>query len=120
MDQDVAGRENQAWDVAEMPDEEVYAQAKAWGLDPVWVRVLFRRGIDPQSFINDIQAPRAPGDDSLGEMGASRAWVHELLTSREPVLIYADLDVDGLSAAAILSRFLSHRSHPHSVLLTNR
>ncbi len=120
MDQDVAGRENHAWDVADMPDEEVYAQAKAWGLDPVWVRVLFRRGIDPRSFVNDIQAPSPPGDGSLGEMGPSRSWFHELLSSREPVLVYADLDVDGLASAAILSRFLTHRRHPHFVLLTNR
>lgn len=113
-------RESQGWDVPEMPEEEVYALSRAWSLDPVWVRVLFRRGIDPDSFVKDIQGPAPPDDHCLGPMEESRGWFHELLVSGSPLLIYADLDVDGISAAAILSRFLSLRRHPHSVLLTHR
>ncbi len=120
MEQEIAGCDNHAWDVPEMSEEEVYAHSKAWGLDPVWVRVLFRRGIAPDSFVNDIQAPLPPGDHSLGDMDSPRVWMHGLLENREPVLIYADLDVDGLTSAAILSRFLTYRGHPHSILLTNR
>ena len=115
-----ARRADQGWDVPNMPEADVYALSKAWSLDPVWVRVLFRRGIDPDSFVKDIQDPVPPDDHCLGPMDFSRTWFHDLLSSEEPVLIYADLDVDGISAASTLSRFLTHRHHPHSVLLTNR
>lgn len=120
MEPTSARREYQGWDVPDMPEAEVYAFSKAWALDPVWVRVLFRRGIDPESFVKDIQGPIPPDDRCLGPMDHSRSWFHDLLTSGEPVLIYADLDVDGISSAAILSRFLSLRRHPHTVTLTHR
>lgn len=120
MESGAPRREGQGWDVPEIPEEDIYALSKAWSLDPVWVRVLFRRGIDPDSFVKDIKDPVPPGDHSLGPMEEPRIWLHELLSTEDPVLLYADLDVDGISAAAILSRFLAHRNHPHSVLLANR
>ena len=108
------------WDVQDTDESSVYALSRAWGLDPVWVRVLLGRGIDKRSYERDITAPGPPGDDSLGEMTEPRAWFHDLLSSGEPVLVYADLDVDGLSSAAILSRFFRLRHHSHAVLLANR
>ena len=89
------------WEVFETDESSVYALSRAWALDPVWVRVLLGRGIDPDSYERDISAPTPPGDDSLGEMEEPRAWFHALLSSSEPVLIYADLDVDGLASAAM-------------------
>jgi single-stranded-DNA-specific exonuclease len=120
MEPESTRRGGQGWDVPDIPEEEIYALSKIWSLDPVWVRVLFRRGIDPESFVKDIQDPVPPGDHCLGPMDFPRRWFHDLLSSAEPILIYADLDVDGISSAAILARFLAHRHHPFSVLLTNR
>ncbi|MGC8500212.1 MAG: DHH family phosphoesterase [Leptospirillia bacterium] len=111
------GRE---WEVFETDESSIYALSRAWSLDPVWVRVLLGRGIDPGSYERDISAPTPPSDNSLGEMEGPRAWFHALLSSSEPVLIYSDLDVDGLASAAILARFFLYRRHPHAILLTNR
>ncbi len=75
------------------------------GLDPVLTQVLWARGIDtPERMLAFLTAERAPLGDPLemADMGAAVARLCRAIHAQEPIQVYGDFDVDGITSTALL------------------
>ncbi|MDF1615019.1 single-stranded-DNA-specific exonuclease RecJ [Desulfurivibrio dismutans] len=73
------------------------------------VAVLLRRGHDDKAGIESFLRPNLtdlPDPDLMLGMNLAVELIASALGSRQPIVVYADYDVDGLSAGAVLYKFL--------------
>src|SRR5262249_46914035 len=84
---------------------------------------LLNRGIaDSESAAEYLDPPRPPAP-SLDAMAGLEAAVHRVeraLDRREPIVIYGDYDVDGLSGATLLQRALQALGASVDVFIPHR
>ena len=112
-----------AWDLAEDKPQARAEIEKALGLEPLLSQLLVNRGAatakEADEMINpklaDISDPFAiPGMDAAAErMALARE-------RKEKVVVYGDFDVDGLTAAAALKKYLKDAGFDASVFVPER
>lgn len=80
-------------------------------LAPLVVQVLYNRGItDPAEVATFLQTDPATTTDQLFKMKGLRRTVdriHQAIRAREPIAIYGDYDVDGVTSTALLVQTLA-------------
>jgi single-stranded-DNA-specific exonuclease len=77
---------------------------------PLLAQLLLHRGIgDPDEASAYLHPPRPapPSLDALAGLEAAVTRIERALDDREPIVIYGDYDVDGLSGATLLQRALT-------------
>jgi single-stranded-DNA-specific exonuclease len=78
---------------------------------PLLARLLVQRGItQPQAithFLNPLDAPAVSGLELPG-MEAALKRIAKALDEQEPILIYGDFDVDGITGTSVLMQTLTH------------
>jgi single-stranded-DNA-specific exonuclease len=115
------GNEEKAgWHVPFVPENDISAMSEDLEIDPIWARILLGRGFDHDNLQGIFLHPSPPGLSCVGDTRLASKRLASALKNQEKIAIYADLDVDGITSAAMCSRFLSRRRHPHSVLLVHR
>ncbi len=87
------------------PDAFVQAQSD---LDPIVARILYARHIDTPEKIRDFLATDgALGDPlKLAGMGAAIERIAQAIERQEPIAVYGDFDVDGVTATALMTSTL--------------
>src|SRR5438874_8184903 len=76
---------------------------------PLLAQLLLNRGIadpDEAAVYLDPPRPTPPTLDALAGLEAAVVRIERALDDREPIVIYGDYDVDGLSGATLLQRAL--------------
>ena len=97
------------WIVREANAASVQAVAEALGVSELTAKVLYHRGIrDAQAAKNFLEPEAAPFYDPFVMKGMSVAVerIIQAVNAHEKICVYGDYDVDGMSASAILIRFL--------------
>ncbi len=94
------------------------------GISALLAQLLVRRGIEDPATAERFLKPRlSEGLRSPFLFRDMERGVHRViaaLTRREPVAIFADYDVDGVSGAAVLYSFLRDLDHAPSVYIPDR
>jgi single-stranded-DNA-specific exonuclease len=99
------------WVYPKSDPEWVKAIVKEFNIHPVTAQVLASRGFHSLDDIHDYLYAKLPDllDPSLfPDMDKAVARVLAALKQKEPILVYGDNDVDGITAAALLTEFLQH------------
>ena len=114
LSRNVAGRPGQcvgpSWQLAPRDREAERALASALGVHPVTAAVLRRRGLETEEAARRFLSPSLDQLHDpllLPDMLPAARRVQQALLDREPLLVHGDYDADGLTAAALLVRFLS-------------
>lgn len=97
------------WVLPEREDEGGDGLASALGVSPVLARLLIRRGIcDERSAARFLQPDLSHLHDPLllPDMPAAVDRLAKAIESGEPIAVHGDYDVDGVCAAALLTRVL--------------
>lgn len=97
------------WIVKEADASSVRAVAEALSVSELTAKVLYHRGIrDAQAAKNFLEPEAAPFYNPFELKGMSVAVerIIQAVNAREKICVYGDYDVDGMSASAILIRFL--------------
>jgi single-stranded-DNA-specific exonuclease len=90
---------------------------------PLLAQLLLNRGIgDPDEVAAYLHPPRPqpPALDALAGLEAAVARIERALDDREPIVIYGDYDVDGLSGATLLQRALTALGGSVDVFIPHR
>ena len=100
-----------------------FGLAQRMGLSTLQAQLLINRGISDKRSAKAFFSPRLkdllnPFD--LVDMDQAMDLIIEALDKKEPILVYGDYDVDGITASALLQEFFSMIGHPVSVLLPKR
>jgi single-stranded-DNA-specific exonuclease len=80
------------------------------GYSPILRQILYNRGCaTPEAARQYIEARVPPGTDPFNLMGMAEAVdrLEYAIRTREPIAVYGDYDVDGVTATALLVQFLS-------------
>lgn len=92
------------------PDPKLSAQiTKEFNIHPVTAQILISRGFRSTEQIHEFLYAKLPNlldPDLFPEMDKAVDRVLKALQLKEPILIYGDNDVDGMTAAALLTEFL--------------
>jgi single-stranded-DNA-specific exonuclease len=120
-------QERAVWRVQPREPAAEAALAEATGVSRVAAALLLNRGIatpqEAQAYLSPLIADLCD-PSSLPDIDRAVALVNEAIDQRATVLVHGDYDVDGLTATALLVRFLSklgvnvqyfipHRVHDH-------
>lgn len=78
-------------------------------LSPLLVQVLYNRGLGEPSEVHDFLAGHWPASDPFAMRDMSRAVdvLIRAIKRREPIAVYGDFDVDGVTATALLVQTLT-------------
>jgi single-stranded-DNA-specific exonuclease len=108
VDQSLTGR---AW--RDRLDERGSARAltiaQRHGLDELLARVLAGRNVDPDqvdNFLDPTIRRLMPDPNTLTDMDAACVRIADAIVKGESIAIFADYDVDGATASALLCRYL--------------
>lgn len=97
------------WMIAEAPDKEILHLASALEIHPLLARCLWLRGQKEPSAARSFLNPRLRelGDPfELPDMETATRRLFQARANREPVVVFGDYDVDGVTATALLLEFL--------------
>ncbi len=110
------------WEL-QRPDGVAAALHSAIGGHPLVAQILAQRGVTtPEAAFAFLEAAHyrpAPPDD-LPEMAEAVETLAEMVTARQPILIWGDFDVDGQTATALLLDALRALGAPASFYLPHR
>ncbi len=98
------------WDLRAANERAVMALVQQFALPDPIARMLAARGIgvsDAQSFLDPKLRQLLPDPHTLKDMAAGAERLAQAVMAGETVTIFADYDVDGATAAAVLIRFLA-------------
>jgi single-stranded-DNA-specific exonuclease len=113
----------QAW-VARLDDQRLaHAIAEKNELPEILGRVMAARGValeDAEAFLNPTLRSLMPQPSALLDMEKGALRLAEAIIARESIGIISDYDVDGVSSAAILLRFLRATGHDAKVYIPDR
>ena len=96
------------WTFGEVADETVRALAAKSGGNDLIGRLLGRRDVGPENvagFLKPTMRDTFPDPSSFADMDKAAALTLDALTSGANVTVFADYDVDGGTASAILTRY---------------
>ena len=113
----------QRW-VARLDDQRLaHAIAEKNDLPEILGRVMAARGVEldqAESFLNPTLRSLMPQPSALMDMEKGAARLAEAISNKESIGIISDYDVDGVSSAAILLRFLRSVGHDAHVYIPDR
>jgi single-stranded-DNA-specific exonuclease len=113
----------QRW-VARLDDQRLaHAIAEKNELPEILGRVMAARGValeEAEAFLNPTLRSLMPQPSALMDMEKGAARIALAITNKEPIGIISDYDVDGVSSAAILLRFLRAVGHDANVYIPDR
>jgi single-stranded-DNA-specific exonuclease len=94
-------------------------------LPPRLIRLLANRGLteveDINAFLRASYDEHSHDPACFRDMGKATERIVRAITQREPMLLYGDYDVDGVSALAVLARTLRALGHTqHTVYIPDR
>lgn len=98
------------WRLRDADEGAAAALAEGLSLSPVTGRILASRGIRHPSEAARFLSPSLadlPDPFDLLDMGAATARIERALRQREPIALFGDYDVDGVTGTALLSDFLA-------------
>ncbi len=111
------------WRVHPADPARARALAQAAGIHPVTAQLLINRGVDTAAGSSRFLHPVLGSlEDPVRLMGLEQgvARIRRALATREPILIFGDCDVDGLTASAILYDALAQLDGVVSAHQSNR
>lgn len=111
------------WQIEQPDADAVAALVEALPAPPLLARLLVNRGIaDAETARAFLEPSLAALPDPFGMRDAERAAerLADAVQAAEAVCVYGDYDVDGVSAAALLSSFLGSLGRPPQVFLPDR
>lgn len=111
------------WRVRDAPDVVWREISRRLGVSPLLARVLAARGIRSEQQAHDFLSPTLEALHNpflFTQMDDAVSRLFYAVTHGEPILIYGDYDVDGITAASLLFRFLRHVGAQVSVHIPNR
>ena len=97
--------------------------ARAWELDPRSARLAWMRGMDePEDLAWRLDPAWSRATDPLALPGAglSAERILRAVEAGEPIVVYGDYDVDGVTATALLTRVLEKLGAKVSFFIPNR
>ena len=113
----------QRW-VARLDDQRLaHAIAEKNDLPEILGRVMAARGValeDAEAFLNPTLRSLMPQPSALMDMEKGATRLAEAIIKRESIGIISDYDVDGVSSAALLLRFLRATGHDGRVYIPDR
>jgi single-stranded-DNA-specific exonuclease len=113
----------QRW-VARLDDQRLaHAIAEKNDLPEILGRVMAARGVEleqAEAFLNPTLRSLMPQPSVLMDMEKGAARLAQAITNKESIGIISDYDVDGVSSAAILLRFLRATGHDAHVYIPDR
>jgi len=98
------------WRLVSPDTEAAHTLARKLGISPIAGRVLLNRGIadvnDARAFLNP-ELHHLHDPSALPALDAAAQRIRHAIRDDEPMVIYGDYDVDGVSATAILLRCIA-------------
>lgn len=97
-----------AWQTQRPGEEAANALAEAIGAPVLLARVLLARGLDTPKKAMELLTGSPPMSDAflLRDMDKAAARILRAVDEEEPIVIYGDYDVDGVTATALLYEYL--------------
>ncbi|MBI3087498.1 MAG: DHH family phosphoesterase [Candidatus Omnitrophica bacterium] len=112
-----------AWTVHPADPKRAEALARRVGVEPLIGQLLLNRGLRDPAEAGRFLAPSLSGLGDpleLPEMGEAVARIHRAIAAKEPILVFGDADVDGITASAIVYELLRARGAKVLTRLSNR
>ena len=112
-----------AWRVAQAAPAAARALGRALGLHPVTAQLLLNRGIRDRAQAAQFLAPQLSSLSDparLRDMRRAVSRIRLAISRREPIIIFGDSDVDGLTASIILYEALRELGGRVSAVQSNR
>lgn len=110
--------------MARLDDQRLaHAIAEKHDLPEILGRVMAARGVgldEAEAFLNPTLRSLMPQPDAVLDMVKGAARLAEAIISKEQIGIISDYDVDGVSSAAILLRFIRATGHNAVVYIPDR
>lgn len=110
--------------MARLDDQRLaHAIAEKHDLPEILGRVMAARGVgldEAEAFLNPTLRSLMPQPDAVLDMVKGAARLAEAIISKEQIGIISDYDVDGVSSAAILLRFIRATGHDAVVYIPDR
>lgn len=91
------------------PRQHTTTIGKEYGLHPILAAVLAGRGLATKEQVHSYlygQLPDLHGPELFPDMDKATERIIQALDQQEPLLVYGDNDVDGMTATALLTDFL--------------
>ena len=98
-----------AWQMREAKEELALTLAAEQEISPILARVLAARDVSAeqaQSFLNPRLRDLLPDPSSMDEMDEAVQCISEAIASGQPLAICGDYDADGITASALLQKYL--------------
>ena len=102
------------WKLCSVPEDAARALARACGLGMPTARVLYSRGFRDEPAVRQFLRPEIRHlHDPFLMLGMDRAVerVRRAVAAREPIMLYGDYDVDGISSVVLLLTMLRLMGH---------
>ena len=99
------------------------AISQRYGLPELLGRVLAARGVgldEVEVVLDPTLKALMPDPSTLAGMDAAAERLALAITSRQPVAIFGDYDVDGASSSALMKRFLDHHGVASRIYIPDR
>ncbi|MDE2384826.1 MAG: single-stranded-DNA-specific exonuclease RecJ [Alphaproteobacteria bacterium] len=113
----------QLWQ-ARLPDQRLaHAIAEKYDLPEILGRVMAARGVgldEVEAYLNPTLRGLMPKPSALMDLEKGAARLAQAIMAREKIGVISDYDVDGVSSAALLLRFLRALGHDAQVYLPDR
>ncbi|MDE2447047.1 MAG: single-stranded-DNA-specific exonuclease RecJ [Alphaproteobacteria bacterium] len=113
----------QRW-VARLSDQRLaQAIAEKNELPEILGRVMAARGVgvdEAEEFLNPTLRSLMPAPSAFMDMEKGAARLAQAIVAKEPIGIISDYDVDGVSSAALMIRFLAAVGHEAQVYIPDR
>ncbi|MEM7168309.1 MAG: single-stranded-DNA-specific exonuclease RecJ [Planctomycetota bacterium] len=112
-----------AWSVAPVAEDTVTALATALPCHPTVARLLCIRGVTDVDVARQFLKPSLntlSDPDTIPDIDEAVALIEGALAAHDPICIYGDYDVDGVTGTAILSDVLEHLGGQVSTYIPHR
>ncbi len=122
-DSPVSANAEPVWRLVPPDSEDVERIATSLGIDSVLAGLLVNRGldqIDPARAFIDPQLSALPDPFAMADAERAANRLADAIISGEPICIYGDYDVDGVTSSALLFRFLRQLKVHAKVFLPDR
>ncbi len=116
----LAGR---AWQMRAAKESQIEQLAAAHDISPTVARILAARGVsteDAASFLNPRLRDLLPDPSSLADMDEAVQCLAEAIGARRKLAICGDYDADGITAAALIKKYLQTLGCDVQVYLPDR
>ena len=106
---------NFAWDVLPSDSERAAVLAEACGVDPLIGQLLLNRGVSHPTEARRFLSPDFQALDDplkLPELTKAVARIRKAIRMRQPIVVFGDADVDGVTASVLVYELLTTLARP--------